>query len=222
MSLSALPNRPQRRSADARDLLLDTAERLFSEKGFFGASVRDITDAAGLRLASVNYHFGSKDHLLAAVVGRRAKILKEERLSSLAEALALDLPVEARLAAIARAFVSPMIARRLDGGEGWKRYFVLMAHLNALPHAEADAQADDFDAVARAYIAALQGLSPNVSAFRAHAAFQFMLGTALFVVCDNRRLDHLSGGRFHSNDLAALTEPLTAFLAGGARACLET
>ena len=29
-----------------RDLILDTAERLFAERGFFGVSVRDITDAA--------------------------------------------------------------------------------------------------------------------------------------------------------------------------------
>ena len=38
-----------------RDQLLAVAEELFSQRGFHGVSVRQITDAANLRLASVNY-----------------------------------------------------------------------------------------------------------------------------------------------------------------------
>ena len=46
-----------------RDLLL-AAERLFAQQGFQGASLRAITQEAGANLASVNYHFGSKEGLI--------------------------------------------------------------------------------------------------------------------------------------------------------------
>ena len=47
-----------------------TAERLFALNGFQKVSVRDITAAAGVNLASVNYHFGSKDELLLEIFSR--------------------------------------------------------------------------------------------------------------------------------------------------------
>ncbi|HWF01025.1 MAG TPA: TetR/AcrR family transcriptional regulator [Caulobacteraceae bacterium] len=219
MLLDSPPARRQRRSADIRALLLDTAERLFSERGYFGASVRDITDAAGLRLASVNYHFGSKEALLGEVVRRRAVILRDNRLATLKAALRQGGDVEARLRAIVTAFVGPMIVRCLEGGEPWRRYFVLIAQLTTLP-ANPEDRLDYFDEVARAYIEAFQALSPQVTPFRAHATFQFMLGVALSVVCDNRHLDRLSAGRFHSSDFQALAAPLAEYLTAGALAGL--
>lgn len=50
--------------------LLDVAEELFSEKGFAETSLRSITTKAGVNLASVNYHFGSKKSLIQAVFAR--------------------------------------------------------------------------------------------------------------------------------------------------------
>ncbi len=60
-----------------RDRILDTAERLFAEKGFDGVSVREITSRAGCNVASVSYYFGSKKELYLTVfrerLARRAK-----------------------------------------------------------------------------------------------------------------------------------------------------
>ncbi len=57
--------------ADTRSRLLDAAERLFAEEGFAAVGLRAITAAAGANLAAVNYHFGSKDGLLRALLERR-------------------------------------------------------------------------------------------------------------------------------------------------------
>jgi len=65
-----------KKSEDVRNALLDTAEALFAERGLFGVSIRDITDAAGLRNASINYHFESKENLFLAVIDRRIEPLK--------------------------------------------------------------------------------------------------------------------------------------------------
>ncbi len=44
-----------------RDKLLDAARVLFLERGYEGVSIRDITEVAGANVASINYHFGSKE-----------------------------------------------------------------------------------------------------------------------------------------------------------------
>lgn len=53
-----------------KERILDAAEQLFSEHGFAGTSMRMITKLAGVPLASVNYHFGSKHALMEAVYER--------------------------------------------------------------------------------------------------------------------------------------------------------
>ena len=54
-----------------RDRILDEAERLFAEHGFPSVSVRQITQAAGVNLAAVNYHFGNKQNLYLEVFRAR-------------------------------------------------------------------------------------------------------------------------------------------------------
>src|ERR1700690_2727752 len=73
------PKRP------TKEKIMDAAEKLFARRGFHGTSVRAITGAAGVDLALVNYHFGSKKLLLAAIIERRGQPLNEERLRRLAE-----------------------------------------------------------------------------------------------------------------------------------------
>lgn len=48
-----------------RERLLNVARQVFSEQGFQGATVREICRRADANVAAVNYHFGSKDGLLA-------------------------------------------------------------------------------------------------------------------------------------------------------------
>jgi AcrR family transcriptional regulator len=56
--------------ADRRDQLLDTAQQVFTEQGYAGASMDDVADAAGVTKPVLYDHFGSKDGLLAAVIER--------------------------------------------------------------------------------------------------------------------------------------------------------
>jgi AcrR family transcriptional regulator len=66
-----------------RRKILDCAEKLFARHGFHGTSLRRITTGAGVNLAAVHYHFGSKDGLIEAVFRRRLEPLNEERLQRL-------------------------------------------------------------------------------------------------------------------------------------------
>jgi AcrR family transcriptional regulator len=72
--------------AATKGSVLAAAERLFAVRGFQNVSVRDITAEAGVNLASVNYHFGSKDGLLFEIFRRRTAELNRERARMLHEA----------------------------------------------------------------------------------------------------------------------------------------
>jgi len=72
--------------AVTKNLVFVAAERLFALHGFQNVSVRDITAAAGVNLASVNYHFGSKDALLYEIFRRRTVELNRLRARKLHEA----------------------------------------------------------------------------------------------------------------------------------------
>lgn len=50
--------------------ILRTAEQHFATHGFFASSVRQITREAGVNVAAVHYHFGSKESLFVAVLNR--------------------------------------------------------------------------------------------------------------------------------------------------------
>ncbi len=75
------------RDAATKAVVLATAERLFAEQGLRAVSVRDITAAAGVNLASVNYHFGSKDALVFEIFRRRTAELSRERARRLHQAV---------------------------------------------------------------------------------------------------------------------------------------
>jgi AcrR family transcriptional regulator len=93
----------------ARATILDAAERLFGEHGFDGVSMRELTKAAGVNLASVNYHFGSKEKLFTEVVTRYIRPVNAKRLEMLEAVLARSGEEPPPLAEILDAFARPLI-----------------------------------------------------------------------------------------------------------------
>lgn len=74
--------------ADAREKILDVAERLFARVGVAETTVRNITGEAGVNVAAVNYYFRSKEDLYREVIDRRRGPLNEARLRLLEDCLA--------------------------------------------------------------------------------------------------------------------------------------
>lgn len=72
-----------------KKLLLDTACRLFAEKGFHNTTMREITDTANTNVASVNYHFGDKENLYFEAYKYAAKLEAEVR-----EKIPTDIPID--------------------------------------------------------------------------------------------------------------------------------
>ena len=59
-----------KRKTPARESLLDASEELFVSKGYSAVGTREIADAAGVNLAAIQYHFGSKAKLFAECLRR--------------------------------------------------------------------------------------------------------------------------------------------------------
>jgi AcrR family transcriptional regulator len=66
-----------------RERIMDAADRLFGSHGFSGTSLRALTREAGVNLAAVNYHFGTKHELLRATLSRHLGAINAARLERL-------------------------------------------------------------------------------------------------------------------------------------------
>jgi AcrR family transcriptional regulator len=67
--IKAVPRKRRPAASDpTREKLLDVAGRIFADRGYRAATIREICDAAGANLAAVNYHFGDKLGLYTQVV----------------------------------------------------------------------------------------------------------------------------------------------------------
>lgn len=59
--------------------ILDAAERLFAANGYGATSIRSITREAGVNVAAVHYHFGTKESVLRGVLDRIAGPINQRR-----------------------------------------------------------------------------------------------------------------------------------------------
>src|SRR6266481_9219101 len=80
------PKTARKSEIDTKAKLLNAAERLFSDKGIEAVSHRDIALAAAVNLAALNYHFGSRQAFIRAVIKRRVEPINAHRLAALARA----------------------------------------------------------------------------------------------------------------------------------------
>ncbi|MFK2931728.1 TetR/AcrR family transcriptional regulator [Dyella agri] len=111
--------RPVNRTGSTKERILGAAETLFAQRGFDGASLRQLTSAAGVNLAAVNYHFGSKEKLVEQVFRRRLDALNAQRLAALAKVA--NQP-DTQLEDVLDAFIRPALElSHEDGGSLFMR-----------------------------------------------------------------------------------------------------
>ncbi|WP_017460775.1 TetR/AcrR family transcriptional regulator [Dyella ginsengisoli] len=99
-------------STSTKERILTAAEALFAQRGFDGASLRQLTSAAGVNLAAVNYHFGSKEKLVEQVFKRRLDALNQHRLAELAKVAGKP---ATRLEDVLAAYIRPALELSHEG-----------------------------------------------------------------------------------------------------------
>ncbi|MBJ7518823.1 MAG: TetR/AcrR family transcriptional regulator [Solirubrobacteraceae bacterium] len=106
------------RGGATRERLLQAVESLLAERAEHEITVRDITTAAGANVASVAYHFGSRDALVTEALRRVIARITEHRRAAI-EAL----PPGTDLETLVRAWLAPALAAlsgRGDEGDEWR------------------------------------------------------------------------------------------------------
>jgi AcrR family transcriptional regulator len=206
---------------DTREHLLDHAEALFAQRGFFGVSVRDITQAAGVDVSMINYHFGSKQELIAAVFDRRAQTVNADRLEQLEEARRRFWPLPPTPEALLEAYVTPLTRRLKENNPGWRHYFALVAEVNNSPE-WSDLMTQHFDPFIRQFVAAMQEALPGCSARDLHWANHFFSGAITLSLAQTGRVERLSEGRCDSTHIDELYGRLLTLFSAGFRALAAT
>jgi AcrR family transcriptional regulator len=176
--------------------------------------VRDITAEAGVNLAAVNYHFGSKDALLFEIFRQRTGELNRERarmLHAAQERHGAAPPVREILEAL---FAPPIRWSDPAGGRSVSMQFIIRARSEGTAEMRQALQQDvsHLERFADALIAARPGLPRETVYWRLH----FCLG----MIHNNRtaeleRLHHLSGGLTTAGDGAALLARMLDFAEAG-------
>src|SRR5699024_1081491 len=155
--------------------LLNAAEQLFAERGFAETSLRMITGAAGVNLASVNYHFGSKKELIKAVMDRYLTVFMPAVEQALLQQLARS---NSHLLQVFGCFVDPLmtltqiqprgpeiflqlLGRGYIDNQGFLRWFIVKHYNNVLSN----------------FYKAIQEAVPHLSSVDIFWRLHFTLGT---------------------------------------------
>ncbi|MEM5472256.1 TetR family transcriptional regulator [Hoeflea sp. AS60] len=221
--ISSHESQPRRRAASKRSLatslsILDAAERLFAERGYDGASVRDIAAAAGAQIASISFHHGGKEALFERVVERRALELSQLRLDALAARKALDAPLT--LEALLSAFLRPYLEKAGAGDPQWLAYARLVAMVSADARWHAISERC-FDPTAGTFITEIARLFPKADKTSIAVTFVFSVSAMLSLSTSKWRIEALSAApdtEAATNDLA---DDLVRFCEAGMRATLH-
>ncbi len=164
-------------ATDTKGRILDAAEQLFADSGFATTSLRDITSEAGVNLASVNYHFGSKEALLTAVLARRIAPINELRLQRLDEVERTSGAVGPALEEVLRAFIAPPFEMHPECGVGDRRFVRLLGRVHVETNEEfRTAFINQFMTVFSRFTNALQRVLPDVEPTEITARFWFLIG----------------------------------------------
>jgi AcrR family transcriptional regulator len=192
-----------------RAAILDAAERLYADRGFADVTLRDIVAAAGVNLAAVNYHFGSKDELIAELFVTRSLATNRERLNELKAAEAKG-GGRAPIDAILRALVGPTLRGCLgpENERSTAARFMIRASIESVPPIRR-IKNREIDHL-RKFAAAMRRSLSDRSEADHYWGMHFALAMAHQTIRDGERLTKLSEGLCDLNDVERVIERIVA------------
>lgn len=199
---------------DTKERILEVAEALFAREGLDAISLRSVTAEAGVNIASINYHFGSKNGLLAAMTQRFFTVVNTDQLQrlDLLEQGEREVTIEEILLAYAR----PLFALfdQPQGREWLRAWRSIQSSGGPSGSLQTRLEGEHGDLVMRRYLNALAGVLPGVP-FE-ELAWRFERANNLLMANQGKYLmgNHASPRREFRDERAWLI----TFLAGGLRA----
>jgi len=196
-------------SDHTRTAILNAAERLYADRGFGDVTLRDIVAEAGVNLAAVNYHFGSKDELIAELFVTRSLATNRERLNELRLAEEAG-GGRADINAILRALVGPTLRGCLgpDRERSTAARFMIRASIESVSPIRR-IKNREIDHL-RKFAAAIRRSLPDVSEVDLYWGLHFALAMAHQTIRDSERLTKLSEGKCDLDDVSGIIKRIVA------------
>lgn len=211
---------PGKTAGDTRSRILDAGERLFMEHGFDGTSMRMITSQAGVNLAAVNYHFGTKELLIQEVFRRRLTHLNQSRLAALAQLEAEAAGSPLKPSRIVDAFFGTALRMAADVEGGGHTFMCLLGRTYTEPNEFVRKfLAEEYAECVERFLTALYRALPEVDRNEILWRFHFMMGAMSYAIAGTDALQ-LVTGKFNDENPSRLAPRLMSFLLGGLRAPL--
>jgi AcrR family transcriptional regulator len=205
---------------ETKTIILDAAETLFAEQGFAATSLRAITSRAGVNLAAVNYHFGSKEALIDLVFRRRIIPMNRERLSRLDGLESADDGSEPSLEALIAAFVAPPLEMARDAGSGGAVFIRLLGRSYTEPSGTLQsAMRAMYEPVINRFRQAFARVLPQVPPVELYWRMHFMVGVLAYMMAGTDMMRLIASSRVADPpDIGELVRRMTDFIAAGMRA----
>lgn len=213
-------NGPTPVTMDTRERILEAAERIFAECGFEATSLRQITREAGVNLAAVNYHFGSKEGLLKELLRMRIVPMNETRQALLEryqfQSQSDDRP--ASLEQIFDAFLRPYFEAGAPGGDRNGLFMHMLGRVfSEKPGFMESFYEEHFKDIQEIFIAAIREAQPELAEEEVLWRFHFALSLMLSSMTQRQRLKISSHGHCDPDDIEGLILRLIEFICAGFR-----
>jgi AcrR family transcriptional regulator len=195
--------------------LLESASALFAEQGFDAVSLRDITTRAGANVASVKYHFGSKEALLDTVVVAFVAPINTERLSRLKKLLEGGDP---SVSDLLRAFHEPLLSQCSEGELSERLFCKLMGRLvGERPYHFPEEVMSQFRKVAKGYVPAFRKAVPGLTIRDVFWNIHFSFGVVSHTLMHGDLLTEISQGQVKREKMDELMNRMMEFCEAGFR-----
>jgi AcrR family transcriptional regulator len=206
---------PKNSAESTRERILRAAERIYAASGFHGMSLRDVTLLAGVNLAAVNYHFGSKDKLIHALADRRLTPINAERLDRLAKLRAHHGEEAIPLRDLVCALIDPMF-KALRQGRNNRAIMVRLVAQMMIDDPERFSQLHRvfYQEVLDCYHQELRKTLPHLKAEQIHARFYCAFCTVLGLRLMHESMEWFMKIRAEERQFDVLEEEMHALLLG--------
>lgn len=205
-------------TADTKERILAAAESLFARQGFSATSLRNVIAEAGVNLAAVHYHFGSREKLVQAVFGWRFDPINQERLVLLS-ALE-DGRDRVTVEKILDCLLLPILRATREQPEGWTMVGALVGRVHTEPDLEVRRIFyDQFEEVGDRFLRALGRLLPDLPGEELYYRFHFSIAAMAASLVNPEEVRFLSKGRLDPTaDPERFVRRWSTFVAAGLRA----
>ncbi|MFN2377607.1 MAG: TetR/AcrR family transcriptional regulator [Candidatus Binatia bacterium] len=209
-------------TVETRERILDAAEALFARQGFSATSLRNVIAEAGVNLAAVHYHFGSREELIRAVFARRFDPVNLERLALLDAMNAQKGRARSarRLERLLECLLIPLLKVAHERPGDWSAVTLLVGRAHTDPDfVVRKLLHGQFDELFRRFSAELAGLLPHLDTAELSYRFHFSIAAMAVTLVHGDDVRQLSDGQIDpAREPEVFVRRWVAFAAAGLRA----